>query len=165
MSLYDLIIIGILLLSTGAALMRGVVTELASLAAWILAFWGAKILSPVVAPIALATVEPAALRNTVAFILLFFLLLAAQYFLRTLLTELIKAIGLNGVNKLLGGAFGFARGILIVTVMIVICSLTSLPQEPEWQQSVTIPLFKSIALMGAPYMLEADADVLAYSNQ
>ncbi len=160
MTLYDLIVLAIVLISTFTALMRGVVTELASLVAWVVAFLGAKYFTPYVAPVALSTVEPAALQHTITFILLFFLLLVCQYFLRAFLTQLIKAIGLNGVNKLLGGAFGFALGILIVTIMVVICSLTSLPQKEEWQQSSTIPFFEYFARVGTPFLPKSVSDVM-----
>ena len=160
MTLYDLIALGIVLISTFAALMRGVVTELASLAAWVVAFLGAKWFTPYVAPIALASVEPASLQHTITFILLFFLLLAIQHFLRAFLTQIIKAIGLNGVNKLLGGVFGFIRGVLIVTILVLICSLTSLPQKEEWRESVSIPFFEGFARMGTPYLPKSVTEVI-----
>lgn len=160
MTLYDIAIIGIVLISTFTALMRGVVNELASLVAWVVSFLGAKLFTPIVAPIALASVEPENLRYIVTFILLFFLLLAIQYFLRTFLTQVIKAIGLNSVNKLLGAAFGFAKGLIIATILVVVCSLTSLPKTPEWQASVTIPVIDGIARVGVPYLPETVADIL-----
>lgn len=162
MTLYDIAIIGIVLICTLTALMRGVVAELASLIAWVVAFLGAKYFSPIVAPIALASVEPESLRLIVTFILLFFLLLAGQYFLRSFLTQIIKAIGLNGVNKFLGAIFGLAKGFIIATIMVVICSLTSLPQTPEWKESVMIPVVDGFARIGMPYLPENVANVIPY---
>ncbi|WP_434778971.1 CvpA family protein [Neisseria sp. Ec49-e6-T10] len=164
MTLFDFIAIGIIGLSTLIALMRGVVTELASLVGWVVSFTGAKLFTPQVSEIAMKDVQPETLKYVGTFVLLFVLLLVAQYFLRSLLTALIKSIGLDGINKLLGGVFGAARGVLIVTVLVLICSMTSLSQTPEWRTAQTVGFFQQLASIAIPYLPKQVADVISSAN-
>jgi membrane protein required for colicin V production len=57
-----------------------------------------------------------------------------------LLSKIVKAVGLGGVDRLLGALFGVARGLLIVLAAAVLAGLTSAPRQPFWKDSASAPL-------------------------
>ena len=65
--------------------------------------------------------------------------------LRSLLTQAVSAVGLGFANRILGGVFGAAKGILIVTLLVMPASKTDLPDTEEWRQSYTLPFFVSLS--------------------
>lgn len=127
------------------SLMRGAIAEISSLMTWIAAFFIAKWFAVPFAAIAFKSFEPQALGVALAFILLFAAAWLAQRFLRSLLTSGASAIGLGGVNRMLGGVFGAIKGVLLVTLAVMVCSYTDLPQTEDWQASRSIPYFETLA--------------------
>ncbi|WP_416192186.1 CvpA family protein [Neisseria sp. CCUG12390] len=127
------------------SLMRGVIAEVGSLVTWIVAFFVAKWFAVPFAEIAFKSVEPQALGVALAFIMLFAAAWLAQRFLRSLLTSGVSAIGLGSINRMLGGVFGAVKGVLLVTLAVMVCSYTDLPQTEDWQASYSIPYFETLA--------------------
>jgi membrane protein required for colicin V production len=62
--------------------------------------------------------------------------------------KVVKITGLQGTDRALGGLFGFARGLVIAVIAVLIAGLTPLPKGRYWQD----------AMFSAP--LEAAANVL-----
>ncbi|RGB15798.1 hypothetical protein CGC62_05270 [Neisseria meningitidis] len=48
-------------------------------------------------------------------------------------------------NRILGGVFGALKGILIITLLVMLASKTDLPDTEEWRQSYTLPFFVSLS--------------------
>ena len=53
--------------------------------------------------------------------------------------------GLGGTDKALGVIFGTARGVLIVTMIVLLASLTPMPEASWWQDSATVGFFQQLA--------------------
>ena len=53
-----------------------------------------------------------------------------------LFRSIIRKIGLNWLNRSLGGMFGLARGLLIVCVLVFLAGLTNLPKEELWTNAM-----------------------------
>jgi membrane protein required for colicin V production len=59
-------------------------------------------------------------------------------FLNYLMSKLLTITGLKFADRLLGGVFGVARGVIIVLVILFISGLF-LSETEQWQQSTLIP--------------------------
>ena len=135
----DLIMIGIVLLSALISLLRGFVKEALSLATWIVAAAIGKLLSPQLSELLVPYISLPSARVAAAFVLLFVGTLIVGALVNQLVTQLVKATGLSGTDRLLGMVFGLARGVLVVSVIIGVLSMTPVVQDPWWKESRFIP--------------------------
>jgi membrane protein required for colicin V production len=62
------------------------------------------------------------------------------------ISKLVKAAGLGVEDRLLGAFFGVARGALIVTVLMLLAGLTSLPRQPAWRMALLSPPLEALAM-------------------
>ena len=134
------------------SMMRGVIAEVSSLITWIVAFLAAKWFALPFAEVAFASVEPKPLGVALAFVMVFFAAWLLQRLLRSMLTSAVSAIGLGSINRILGGVFGATKGVLLVTLAVMVCSFTDLPASESWQESYSIPYFQTLAQMAMPYL-------------
>lgn len=162
MATFDILAFAAIGLCILLSLMRGAITEVASLLAWVVAFIAAKIFAVPFSDIAFRSLESRQLAVALSFITLFFAAWLVQRFLRSLLTGLANAAGLGSINRLLGGVFGALKGILLVTAAVIACSFTDLPQTDGWRQSVSAAYFETLAQLAAPYLPAAVADRIQY---
>ncbi|MCP3871510.1 MAG: CvpA family protein [Gammaproteobacteria bacterium] len=147
----DYVIIGVVGISAVISLMRGFVREAFSLAAWVLAFWVAWNFFRELA-VHLHWFEVPSLRLGVAFGALFLLTLMMGGLVNYLAGQLVDRTGLNGTDRLIGMLFGAARGVLLVTVLILLAGLTPLPNDPWWTESQLIAYFQELAVWLKSYM-------------
>lgn len=141
MNWIDFTILGVLGLSVLIGLWRGLVSEMLALVIWVAAFWLAWLFGPVVSAHLVMIAMPA-VRAAAGYALCFVLVLMLGALLRFLAHRLLVSTGLSGTDRLLGMLFGFARGALIVCVLVFLCQFTSFTQEPLWRQSVLLPSFQ-----------------------
>lgn len=127
------------------SMMRGVIAEVGSAASWIVAFFFAKLFAVPFAEIAFSSFQPRLFALALSFVTLFVLACLIQKFIRSLLTGAVSAVGLGFANRILGGVFGAAKGVLIVTLLVMLASKTDLPDTEEWQDSYSIPAFETLA--------------------
>jgi len=145
MTLFDYAVLVIIGLSVLFGVIRGLVREVLSLAAWITAFVAANLLAGEIAPLlpqALATPE---LRLLVAFMVVFLVVLIVMSVLAILASKLVKSAGLGMEDRGLGGVFGLARGLLVVIILVLLAGLTSLPRQPAWRNAVMSSALESLA--------------------
>jgi membrane protein required for colicin V production len=62
-----------------------------------------------------------------------------------IVSQLVSKTGLSGTDKTLGVIFGGARGVLIVTMIVLLASLTPMPEASWWQDSAMIGFFQQLA--------------------
>lgn len=145
MNWIDYTILGALALSVLVGLWRGLVSEVLSLAAWIAAFWVAWTFGPrVAAQFEHAIALPAA-RIALGYGLCFVAVLIVGAVVRFIVRRLLWSTGLGGLDRLLGMLFGFARGVLLVTLAVFLAGFTPLTREPGWQGSLLLPQFRGVA--------------------
>ncbi|NUR22402.1 CvpA family protein [Frateuria sp.] len=145
MNWIDYAILVALALSVLIGLWRGLVSEVLSLAAWIAAFWAAWVLGPVVASRFGHGISLPAARILLGYGLCFVAVLVLGALLRFIVRRLLWSTGLGGLDRLLGMLFGFARGVLLVTLAVFLAGFTALPREAGWQESMLLPQFKLAA--------------------
>ncbi len=141
----DGVILGILGLSVLIGLWRGLVAELLSLAIWVAAFWVALTFGPLLSARLEHTISLPLARNGVAYGICFFGVLLIGAVVGFVARRLIWSSGLTGIDRLFGVVFGFVRGALVVTLIVLLVGLTSLTREGWWQQSVLLPQFQMAA--------------------
>lgn len=141
----DYLIIGVLALSVLIGLWRGLISEVLALAIWIAAFWFAWTFGPVVAARFGHSITLPSARILVGYGLCFVAVLLAGALLRFVVGRLVEGTGLSGTDRLLGMLFGFARGVLLVTLAVFLLGFTAFTRDPWWQQSALLPQFKGVA--------------------
>ncbi|MCS4532995.1 CvpA family protein [Neisseria montereyensis] len=162
MAMFDILAFGLILISVIISMMRGMIAEITSLLIWIVAFIVAKLYAVPFAEMAFSTVEPQAFGVAIAFIVLFIASWLVQHLLRSLLTSAVKAVGLGGINRLLGGIVGALKGIILVTLVVIVCLFTDLPQSEGWQQSFSAVYFEALARVAVPYLSSVLTDQIHY---
>ncbi|KAA0068830.1 CvpA family protein [Rhodanobacter sp. T12-5] len=141
----DYIILGILGLSILIGLWRGLVSEVLALVIWVAAFWAAWVFGPVVAAHFEGVIHVPSVRIIVGYGICFVAVLIFGALLRFVIRKLIEGTGLSGTDRLLGMLFGFARGVLLVTLLVFLVGFTAFTRDPWWQQSVLLPQFQRVA--------------------
>lgn len=159
MNTLDLIVVLVLILTVVRGLMRGMVDTLFSLAAWILAFmlgkWGALVVAPLL-PIG---IESPSIRYFAGFAVVFLVVLIGVLLLGHALATLVKAVGLGGADKVLGGVLGLAKGLVILIGLTLAAGLTSLPRTDFWKQARVSDSLQAMAQRAMPLV---PADVAKY---
>lgn len=135
----DMVLIGVLLVSTLWGWARGMIQELLGLVGWGLAFWGARLGTPLLVS-HLTFIQQDMLRWGVAFVGLMLFILITVKLLSILLQKMVARIGLKALDGFLGAGFGLLRGALLDVVLLLLAGLTPLPHEPEWTQARIVPL-------------------------
>src|SRR5688500_10774065 len=114
MTWLDYVVLAIVSVSIAWGLWHGLVREVISLAGWIIAFLAANLLAGPLGERLPEALGGAEARVLVAFVLVFVLALVSTTLVGVLLSRLLKAAGLGGLDRTLGGVFGLARGALVV---------------------------------------------------
>ncbi len=141
---------------------RGLVREVISLAAWVLAFIAANYFAgPLGEELPKALPSPE-IRVLVAFVVLFVATLAVCTLVGVLLARLAKKAGLGGLDRTLGGVFGLLRAVVVLLAFALVAGLTELPRQPAWKQSVCGPPLGRFALAIRPWLPPTFADRLRY---
>lgn len=143
-NVFDFIIVGIILLSVITGLFRGFLREAISLATLFLAFYLALKFSPAFSGVFHSFISNPKTRYIVAAILTFLIVLILGSIINKLAYGLVTTSGLGFIDKLLGLVFGAARGILFVTIIILIVQMSPLHNAVWFQRSELTPHFQML---------------------
>lgn len=141
----DYIILAVLGMSVLIGLWRGLISEVLALVIWIAAFWVAWTFGPSVAGYFEHSITLPSARIVVGYGICFIAVLILGALVRFLVSKLIEGTGLTGTDRLLGMVFGFARGVLLVTLAVFLLGFTAFTRDPWWNESVLLPQFKGMA--------------------
>ncbi|MFZ5723367.1 MAG: CvpA family protein [Pseudomonadota bacterium] len=134
----DWIIVAVIGISTLISLLRGFTREAISLASWVLAFVGARVLSPSLAELFAGWFDNPEWQELAAFATLFVAILVTGMIVAHLLGEAVRNSALSFGDRVLGTGFGFVRGILIVLVAVAF-GAAWFASEAWWTSSRFIP--------------------------
>lgn len=160
MTTFDYVMLAVVAGSMLLALMRGLIAEVLSLTAWLMAFWVAKTFAPLAAHY--LPLPGDGLRLIGGFIVLLLLTWLGSALLRLTLTSVVDSVGLGGINKLLGLFFGLARGLLLATVLVMLGGLSDLPKSPTWQNALLAQPFEQVALSLRPWLPQVLAERIKF---
>lgn len=142
----DYCIAGIIGLSAVIGLLRGLIREVFSLCAWIAAVWIGLRFSRDFSVYLDTLIPLPSARMATSFGALFFASLILASLIAFVLHKLVQSTGLTGTDRLAGMVFGIGRGIVVISVLVLLAGITPLPADPWWKQSALIPPFQSLAL-------------------
>src|SRR4051812_32700183 len=145
MTLFDYVVLTIVGASVIVSVMRGFAREVLALAGWVLAFFAANALSGTVTGWFVSFIPEGSLRALTAFVAVFIVTLIAASLLAMAVSRLLKGSGLGLEDRLLGGFFGLARGVLIVMLIVLLAGLTALPRQPAWSDAMLSPPLEALA--------------------
>lgn len=150
---FDYFVIVLLIGSMVLGFMRGVVGEVLTLAAWILAFLVARKYGVQLGEQFLqSSLNDANVRALTGWALTFLGVLLAMSLLRLTLRGLLRAVGMGGFDRVLGLAFGLARGSLLVLALTAVAGMTPLPSQAWWQNAKLSPYLEQAVLVAAPWL-------------
>lgn len=152
MNALDWLVLLILAASIILSLMRGLVTEIFSLGAWIVAILAGKWGAPIVAPLLPMDVKSENLSYFAGFVVVFIVMMVAVLLLGKLFKSAIGAVGLGGADKLIGGIFGLLRGVVILTGLTLAAGLTALPQTDFWRNAMSSKFLEVLAQSVQPLL-------------
>jgi len=141
----DFTILGVVGFSTLISFARGFVREAISLATWVLAIWIAYKYGQSFGQSVLTMVTSDQARAWIGSAVLFFAVLIAGALVNFAIGHFIFFTGLSAIDRILGMAFGFARGILLVAVLMLVGQLTQSDKNLWWTQSQLIPQFSALS--------------------
>ncbi len=138
MNWLDIAILMILALSGFFGLLRGFIREVLSLATWIAAILVARFYAESLSPSLEGFLANEMARYILAFGLLVLAVLIVGAMVHGLVSRLIKAVGLQLSDRMLGILFGLLRGVVVVMLMVY-AGMNFFSTEPWWQASVLLP--------------------------
>jgi membrane protein required for colicin V production len=162
MTWLDYAVIGVFAVSLALGAWRGLVRELLSILGWVIAFLAANLLAGPLGPAMPEAIPSPELRVAAAYVAIFVASLIVTSLLGLLLSKIVQAVGLGGLDRLLGAGFGAARGVLIVLAAALVAGLTSAPRQPAWRDSVSGPLLAQVAVALQPLLPQTLAARLRY---
>jgi membrane protein required for colicin V production len=152
MTLFDYGVLFIIGSSVLLSVMRGLVRELMALAGWVVAFLVANLFSDTVSLWLPESLGSMSVRVLAAFVLLFFATLVIMSLLARLIRSLVHGAGMSVEDRILGGVFGLARGLLVVMIAVLLAGLTTLPRQPVWNNAMLSAPLEALAVFVKPWL-------------
>ena len=115
----DYIFAGIILLSIGLAVTKGLVRELVSLIALLGGFFLAVFYYPVAAAWFKAALRTDVMADLVGFMIIFVGVLALGALVAFLINRFVKAASLEWIDRLLGAIYGLLRGWAVASIIVL----------------------------------------------
>lgn len=136
-------------LSLGLGLLRGLVRTVFALAGWVVSLLGTPLVMGWMHPWV-----PQALPMPVLAVVIFLVLLIGTRLLGGLAARALHGVGLGGLDRLLGGALGALRAVIIILLVALVAHLNGLSAEPAWQQAWSKPLLDRLVHWAEPFLPE-----------
>lgn len=151
-TIFDYLVLFVLVCSVVISTLRGLVKEILSLVSWVVSLVVANLYGAGLATMLPDIIPGNSTRLIVAFIALFIGTRLLMALLSRVLEGLAKASGLSMADRVLGGLFGIARGAVIVLAIVLLCGTTSIPRQLFWTNALLSPLAESLAATIMPYL-------------
>ena len=141
----DLVIVGLIALSILIGIIRGFIKELISLITWVVAITLAAMFTS-----SLATFMTFTHHEMVRMITAFLLIFVGTIFMGALVNfaigSIVRKTPFSVPDRILGSLFGFLRGLVFITLLVLLGGLTSFPETTWWKHSPAIKQFQVAAL-------------------
>ena len=154
MTTFDLFAFGTILFCIVLSAMRGLMGEVFSFVGWLVALAIARFAAVDVSNFMFSSMQPRELAVVCAFVATYVAARLALAFTHQVFDLVIKKAHLSTLNRLGGAVLGSLKGVLVVSIAVLLCAFSDLPKSSEWRDAISAPFFESIALMGTPYLPE-----------
>jgi membrane protein required for colicin V production len=162
MTWLDYAVIGVFAISLVVGAWRGLVREVVSILGWVIAFLAANLFAGPLGPSMPEAIPSPELRVAAAYVAVFVVSLILTSLAGLILSKVVKAVGLGGIDRLLGALFGAARGVLILLAAALLAGLTSAPAQAYWRDSMSGPLLAQAAAALKPLLPQTLAERMRY---
>lgn len=161
----DYAIVAVVAISALVGALRGFIKEVFSLLVWAAAFLLAYHFSGDLADMMENAVTLPSARTAMGFAGIFIAVLLVGGLLNYLLGRLVETTGLSGTDRLLGGVFGAARGLVLVVAFLLVAGFTPIPDDPWWEESKTIARLMPLVDWAAGYLPETVTEHLDFDPE
>jgi len=155
MNYFDIIVGGILLLALVKGFKKGLVIELATLAALVLGILGAIKFSDITEQYLIQHINSNHI-GLIAFFVTFILIVIGVHIIAKMLDKLVSAVALGFINRILGAAFSVLKYAFIISVLMAVFNsfdknFNIIPDKQKESSILYIPMSK-LALTIFPYL-------------
>ena len=154
LSWVDLALAALLLISIGIGLWRGLVFEVMSLLGWVVAYFVASPLAPVVEALLPEDKFSPAVLHVVALVVAFLFVLVVWSVAAQLVKTLIHATPLSALDRLGGAGFGALRGLCLALLLALVIGASPVAESATWQASRAAPVLSGLLRDLAPLLPE-----------
>jgi len=141
---FDVILMGVVLLSGLIAFFHGFIQESLSLALWIFAFAASMFLDVYLDPYLSEYIANEEIKRIASLFIIFIGIIFAGGFAIQILKKLIQWSGMGGLDRLLGALFGCIRGLILI-VIIYLITPSDIKQSEFITHSKSGPLLNKFA--------------------
>ena len=145
MPIIDIIIAVAIAISVIVGAVRGFVKEAISIVALLVAIWAALYFGPGVGDVSDSWIGSEELQTWFGRILVFAIILSVGGLLGWGISKLVRLSVLSGIDRLVGAAFGAARGILLAALAVLAGQFAGFGNDDWWLHSKTIPYLEVVA--------------------
>lgn len=141
----DVLVIGIVLISAGFAMFRGLIHETFAILEWVAGGYVAIRFTPVFQPLLNGAIKPAWLEWLLVLIGTFLLVFIPLSIMSHRLSQMVKQSEIGPIDRVLGLVFGAARGLVIVGLAyIAFTALVPIKDHPaSLTQARSFPLIRN----------------------
>ncbi len=155
MNYFDIIVGGLLLFALIKGFKKGLVTELASLAALVLGVLGAIEFSDITEQYLSQHVNSAHV-GLIAFFVTFILIVIGVHVIAKMVDKLVSAVALGIINRILGAAFSVLKYAFIISVLLAVFNsfdkkFNIIPDKQQESSLLYLPMSR-LALTIFPYL-------------
>jgi membrane protein required for colicin V production len=156
LTILDVIVIVVVLISAVLAMVRGFAREVLSIASWVVAAAAAYLLYKPLVPVVAPYIESATVQAIVAAGVVFVVALIVATYITTKIADFVVDSRVGAVDRAFGFLFGAARGILLLVVALMFFNWLVNPSPPWVAQAQTRPVLEDL---GARLMAALPADL------
>lgn len=160
----DFTLIGFVFIFFVIGLQRGFSREVFSLGFWVLASWVGLTFSHEFSGFleSIISRNHPSIRMAASFVALFVITLSFGGLIGFLLSVLTKDNRLTFIARFGGMLLGVIRGMIVVTVVVILAGLTPLPKDSWWTESAVIPPFQLLAVWLRDHLSLGMAETISY---
>jgi len=140
----DYVIIALLVFSSIAGLMRGLLREIISLVSWLAAVVLAWQYASELEPYLGGALNGEGVRPWAARAIIFITVLLIGAAIGAIVTRFTRLSIFSGTDRLLGFVFGMLRGIVVLGVLAILCHAVRLDEEPWYRASTLAPYAQKV---------------------
>jgi membrane protein required for colicin V production len=135
----DYLMIALVVVSSIAGVMRGLLREVIVLVTWVAAVWIAWHYAPLLEPHLGGALASANVRAWAARSIIFLGVVVIGSCVSALLGRLVRLSIFSGTDRFFGAIFGFLRALVIIGLLVMLCHALRLTGEPWWRGSRLLP--------------------------
>lgn len=152
MTIFDYLVLFVLICSVIISAFNGFVKEGLSFAGWNAAFWIANAYGEPLAKLLPDFFSSSTAVLIMAYLVLFIGVKLLAMMLEKALQRMVEEGGYKTANRGLGALFGLGKGIVIVLAVTLLCGTTAVPKQPFWKQAMLSPVAEAGVRMIMPLL-------------